>query len=200
MSEPILILACGALVRELAALRQLNGWTNVAIRGLPQRLHAAPQQIAGAVRAAVAEQRRSYSRIFVAYADCGTRGALDLALDELGVERLPGAHCYEVLSGRAEFERLAADEPGSFYLTDFLARHFERLVVAPLGLDRRPELLPLYFANYRRVVFLSQSGSAELRGLAQAHAARLGLEFAERRTGLEPLRRALAALPLAAAT
>ena len=194
MAESVLILACGALARELAAIRRLNGWDDVRILGLPQRLHAVPAEIPGAVREVLERERVRHSRIFVAYADCGTLGELDRVIADYGAERLPGAHCYAAYCGEAEFARLAAEQPGSFYLTDFLVRHFERLVVHGLGLDRRPELLPHYFGHYRRVVYLSQSGSAALRERARAYAARLGLGFVERPTGLAALEHALGPL------
>jgi hypothetical protein len=191
MAATVLIIACGALARELVALQRLNRWTRVRIRGLPHRLHNTPHRIAGAVRAAIERDRDRYTQIFVAYADCGTWGELDRVLDEFGIERLPGTHCYEFLSGSDTFGRLVDEEPGTFYLTDFLARNFERVVRKGLGLDRHPELLPQYFGRYRRLVFLTQSGSAELRDLARAHAGYLGLEYVERYTGLAPLNRAL---------
>jgi hypothetical protein len=115
--------------------------------------------------------------VFVAYADCGTGGLLDRALEGTGVERIPGAHCYEFFAGSGVFHDLAAEEPGSFYLTDFLVRHFERLVVRGLGLDRNPGLLPAYFGNYRRVVYLAQTDDPELQALARDHARYLGLEY-----------------------
>ena len=130
----------------------------------------------------------------MAYADCGTGGLLDKVLQEEKVERLPGAHCYEFFAGSAEFAQMADAEPGTFFLTDFLATHFERLIMHGLGIDRHPELLPIYFGNYRRLVYLAQLESPEKRQAAEAAAQRLGLEFEYRFTaygGLEHgLRRA----------
>ena len=143
------------------------------------------------MRAAIEEYRADYEHMFVAYADCGTGGALDKMLDEFGIERLSGAHCYEFYAGAAEFAALADEEPGTFYLTDFLARHFDRLVKEGLGLDRHPELKSTYFGNYRRLVYLSQSASAELEQAAREHADYLGLEYDHRHTGLEPVGRNL---------
>ena len=122
-----------------------------------------------------------------AYADCGTGGTLDRVLKEYGVERLPGAHCYDFYAGTQEFRRMAEEEIGTFYLTDFLTRHFDRLVKKGLGLDRHPQLMPQYFCNYRRVMYLGQSDSPELEQMARTHAEYLGLEFAAHRTGLAPL-------------
>jgi hypothetical protein len=198
-----LVIACGALARELAALRALNGWSDLAVRCLPAELHNRPERIAAAVRAAIAQARGRYAQIFVAYADCGTAGTLDAVLAEERVARLAGAHCYEVLAGAGPFAALAEAEPGTFYLTDFLARHFDRLVIGTLGIDRHPELAQTYFAHYRRLVYLRQTdepgAAAELRERARRAAERLGLAFDERRTGVEELGRALSHwLPLQA--
>jgi hypothetical protein len=131
------------------------------------------------------ETANRYLATFVAYADCGTGGKLDLVLKEFGVERLPGAHCYEFFVGAKRFAALHDEELGTFYLTDFLVRHFDRLVVQALGLDRHPELMSQYFGNYRRVVHLGQVRSEELSAKARACAERLGLEFESHFTGLE---------------
>src|SRR5215470_15904088 len=146
-----LVIACGALAREIAALRRANGWSALDVRCLPAELHNHPERIAPAVRAEVHKQRARYAEILVAYGDCGTRGELDAVLKEEGVERLPGAHCYEFFATPAVFAQLADAEPGTFYLTDFLLRHFERLVVRSLGLDRHPELRQEYFRHYKKL-------------------------------------------------
>jgi len=135
------------------------------------------------VRAKLRAAAGRFDRVFVAYADCGTGGMLDQVLAEEGVERLPGAHCYEFYGGSAVFHALADAEPGTFYLTDFLVRHFERLVVGELGLDRHPELAEMYFGNYRKLVYMSQLDDPGLLEKARAAAARLGLEFEHLRTG-----------------
>ena len=183
-----LVIGCGALARELAALTApLPG---VDVTCLPPILHNRPERIADAVRAKVREARADgrYDHVFVAYADCGTGGGLDRALaDEGGVERLPGAHCYEFYAGAAAFAALADEEPATFYLTDFLARNFDRLVIRGLGIDRHPELEPIYFGNYRRLVYLSQTEDDALLEQARAAAARLGLAFEHRHTGLGDL-------------
>ncbi|MGH8289545.1 MAG: DUF1638 domain-containing protein [Steroidobacteraceae bacterium] len=182
-----LIIACGALAREIAALRRANGWTSVDICCLPPELHNRPERIAPAVREKIRAHRGEYRSIFVAYGDCGTGGRLDAVLREEGVERLPGAHCYEFLTGAAAFAELAEAEPGTFYLTDFLTRHFERLVARELGLDRHPQLVQEYFRNYRKVIYLAQTRSAALLERARQIASSLGLAFEHRHTGLGEL-------------
>ena len=184
MADKVLLIACGALARELVALSRENQWQHLKIQCLPAELHNSPQKIPAAVTATIDRYREEYRHIFVAYADCGTGGLLDKALAEYGIERLPGAHCYEFYAGEAVFEELSRAEPGTFYLTDFLVRHFDRLVVSGLGLDRHPELKCEYFTNYRRVVFLAQTRSAELARLARSHADFLGLDYLEHYTGL----------------
>lgn len=183
----VLVIACGALAKEVVELKRLNNWSHMHIQCLPADLHNRPERIPGAVRAEIEKSRAAFEHIFVAYADCGTGGLLDKVLAEDGIERLAGAHCYEFYSGEAEFAALADEEPGTFYLTDFLARHFNRLVKDGLGLDRHPELLDSYFGNYRRLVYLSQTESPELEQAAREHAIYLGLEFEHQHTGLAPV-------------
>lgn len=178
-----LVLACGAIAREVLAVVRLNGWTNVTVRCLPAKLHSRPETIAPAVDAKLSELDGRYERVFVAYADCGTSGALDEVLARHGAERLAGAHCYELFAGPGTWDDLQREEPGTFYLTDFLTRHFDALVVRGLGLDRYPELLGDVFANYRRVVYLAQTDDPALRGRATAAADRLGLPLEVRLTG-----------------
>jgi hypothetical protein len=188
-----LVIACGALAREIAALRRANGWTALDVVCLPPELHNRPERIAGAVREKIRAHRDDYAEIFVAYGDCGTRGALDAVLREEGVERIAGAHCYEFFATPSVFSALADAEPGTFYLTDFLLRHFERLVIRGLGIDRHPELLPVYFGNYRRLVYLAQASRAESADQARAIAARLGLEYRFQSTGYGGLEQGLTA-------
>jgi hypothetical protein len=190
----ILIIACGALAHEIAALRRANEWTDVQVQCLPPELHNRPERIVPAVREQIRAQRSQYDTIFVAYADCGTGGMLDVLLREEGVERLPGAHCYEFFAGPAVFAALQDAEPGTFYLTDFLLRHFERLVTRGLGLDRHPELAVEYFRHYRKLVYLAQSPAADARGQARQIAGRMGLEFEYRVTGYGELGSRLSAL------
>ncbi len=185
MSEPraTLVIACGALAREIVALKRSNGWNSLDVTCLPAELHNRPASIPERVRGAIREHRGSYRRIFVAYADCGTGGRLDSVLAEEGVERLPGAHCYEIFATAALFNALSDAEPGTFYLTDFLLRHFDRLVTEGLGLDRHPELAQEYFRNYRKLVYLAQTRGDDAVSAARAIAARMNLEFECRFTG-----------------
>ena len=189
--DSTLVLACGAIARELEALRRAGPLAHVTLRCLDAALHNRPERIAPAVDEAIRKHSGSFARIFVAYADCGTGGELDRVLDAHGVERLPGAHCYEFLAGTEVFTALADDEPGTFYLTDFLVRHFDRLVRQGLGLDRHPELMPVYFGNYRRLIYLAQTEDAALDEAARAAAEWMGLAFERHATGLAPLHDAL---------
>jgi hypothetical protein len=195
-SEPsaprVLIVGCGALANELVALTR--DLPNVDITCLPATLHNRPGGIPGAVRDRIRRRRAAYDRVFVAYADCGTGGLLDHVIEEEGVERLAGAHCYEFYAGREAFEQLSAEEPGTFYLTDFLARNFDRLVVQALGLDRHPELRDAYFGNYRRLVYLAQADDPALVRAARRAARRLGLTFELRHTGYGELATTIAAV------
>mgnify|MGYP006285495817 CR=1 FL=1 len=187
-----LIIACGALSHEIVALIRAHGWDNFRVQCLPAELHNRPGEIPGAVRAKIRELACAYDHVFVAYADCGTGGKLDEVLAEEGVERLPGAHCYEFFAGSEAFAALSEEEPGTFYLTDFLARHFDRLIVRGMGLDRHPQLLPMMFGNYRRLVYLAQRVDPELEQRARAAAERLGLDYEYRYTGYGDLERSLA--------
>ena len=179
----VLVLACGAIAREVLAVIELNGWTHVTVRCLPGKLHSTPAKIAPAVDAKLGELTDEYERVFVAYADCGTAGALDEVLETHGVERLPGAHCYGFFAGNDVWQQLHDDEPATFYLTDFLARHFDSLVVKGLKLDRHPELKDQIFGNYKRVLYLAQTDDPALTERARAAAEYLGVEFERRRTG-----------------
>jgi hypothetical protein len=190
----ILLIACGALGREIAALRRANGWQSVDVRCLPAQLHNRPERIAPAVREEIRAHRDRYREIFVVYADCGTRGALDAVLREEGVERLPGAHCYEFLATPKVFAELSEAEPGTFYLTDFLLRHFDRLVTRSLGLDRHPELAAEYFRHYKKLVYLSQSETPGAIERARRIADSFGFAFEYRYTGYGDLGTHLAAV------
>lgn len=177
MSERVLIIACGALAREIVALKRRFDWHHLDMQCIDARLHNRPALIPERVRQEIRDNKKRYDRIFVAYADCGTGGLLDRVLADEQVERLPGAHCYQFLAGVDRFEALADSVPGTFYLTDFLARHFDKLVMGPLKLDSHPELRDAYFGNYTRLVYLSQTIDAGLRQRAEQAARRLGLPF-----------------------
>jgi hypothetical protein len=187
--ERTAVVACGALALHVRAIAARRGWP-VDVHPLPPALHNRPERIAPEVARRLSLLRASYDRVAVAFADCGTRGALDEALAGTGVERLRGDTCYDVLS-RDEVQRAMAEEPGTYFLTDFLVRTFERSVVRPLGLDRHPELRDAYFAHYRRVVWLGQRPTPKLRRAAHAAAQRLGLPLEERHVGESGLERQL---------
>jgi hypothetical protein len=194
-TDRTLVIGCGALGRELAALTRGAGLAGVRVTCLPATLHNRPERIPDAVRERIRRARAiGWSTVFVAYADCGTGGALDRLLAAEGVERLEGAHCYEVYAGRAAFAALADAEPGTFYLTDFLARNFDRLVIRGLGLDRHPELHGDYFGNYRRLVYLAQTDDEALDRAAHRAARRLGLDYERRLVGYGELGRVIAGL------
>jgi hypothetical protein len=189
--QGLLIIACGALAHEITALKRANGWTHVDVKCLPAELHNRPERIPAAVRALIQSSRCHYRSMFVAYADCGTGGLLDAVLEEQGVERIPGAHCYEFFAGSKVFAALAEAELGTFYLTDFLLRHFDRLVIRGLGLDEHPELFPSYFGHYRKLVYLGQAPKPDAIEEGRAIAARMGLAYEYRQTGYGTLETAL---------
>lgn len=174
-------IACGALVRELRAIIDANGW-DVDILGVPALLHNRPERIPGAVRARIREAVEQYERVTVVYGDCGTGGLLDAALAEEGVSRIAGPHCYEMYAGE-DFEELSRAEQGAFFLTDFLVREFDGIVIRGLGLDRFPQLRDDYFGNYQRAVYLAQQDSPALRAKAAEAAAQLRLPLEVRFTG-----------------
>ncbi len=182
-----LVIACGALAREIVALVRLNGWEHLTVACLPAKLHNRPQLIPEAVRAKIRANRGAYERILVAYADCGTGGLLDAVIEAEGAERIAGPHCYAFYRGVDAFLAEAEADPCRFYLTDYLVRHFERLVIAGLGLDRHPELRDSYFGNYTTLVYLAQSDDGMLRRKAEQAAAALGLAYEHRATGFGEL-------------
>jgi hypothetical protein len=180
----VLVIACGALAREITALKRLNHWGPLTVTCLAPELHNRPERITSEVLTAISDgHAQGFEKIFVGYADCGTGGELDRALAPLGIERLPGAHCYEFYAGASQFADLHEDQPGTFYLTDFLVRHFDRLVLESLGLDRYPQLAAEYFRHYTRVVYLRQVADAGLDDRAAQAAAALGLPLTVVDTG-----------------
>ena len=189
--KPIEVVACGALaghIREIAARR---GWP-VKVRPVAAALHNRPQQIKGHAERMLATPETPRSRAVLAYADCGTYGALDKLAAQAGVSRLPGLHCYDLYAGQARIEQLFEEEPGTYLLTDYLIRSFTRAVIEPLGLDRHPELWPDYFAHYRRLVWLAQRATPELEEEAARIAGRFNLPLTRIDTGTRGLEAALA--------
>jgi len=178
-----LAIACGALAREIVALSR-GPLAGLDVTCLPAELHNRPERIPAAIRRKIRENRARYDEIVVLYGDCGTGGALDLMLAEEGVTRVAGPHCYALYAGAEAIAAMMEEEPGSFFVTDFLARHFDRLVIRGLGLDRFPDLRNDYFRRYKRLVYLAQSEDPGLTARAEAAAARLGLAFERRYTGL----------------
>ena len=189
----ILLVACGALAREILDLKAANNWTHLDLTCLPAKYHLYPEKITDAVRDAVAKHRDAYDDIFVVYADCGTGGLLHAACADMGVQMIAGPHCYSFFEGN---DRFAAheDEITAFYLTDFLVRQFDAFIMKPMGLDRHPELRDMYFGNYEKLVYQAQTKDEELVEKAKACAAKLNLEFEYRYTGYGDLAKALKAL------
>jgi hypothetical protein len=189
----VLLIACGALAREIVDLIEMNQWQAFDVACLPAKWHNTPQLIAPGVAAKIRESKARYRKIFVLYGDCGTGGDLDRVLEAEGVERIEGPHCYAFFSGNPDFAARAEHEITAFYLTDYLARHFDKLIWHGLGLDAHPELLPLYFGNYEKVVFLAQTRNEDLARRAMAAAEKLGLTYEYRFTGYGELADVLAA-------
>ncbi len=179
----ILLLACGALAREILDLKTRNGWDHMDLTCLPAILHVHPEKITQAVEDAIAKHREQYDQVFVVYADCGTGGLLQQACDRLGVEMVKGPHCYSFFEGNEAFAAQGEDETTAFYLTDFLARQFDAFVWKPLGLDRHPQLRDMYFGNYTKLVYQAQTDDPALTARAQECAERMGLDFERRLTG-----------------
>lgn len=178
------IIACGALAKELLALKHLNQWQRMNISCLPAKYHNTPGLIPDAVEKKILQIKSTGSgKIFVAYGDCGTGGRLDEVLNLYGIERLPGAHCYQFFAGQEAFNELQEEEIGSFYLTDFIAQQFDSYVWKSLGIDKHPQLLEVYFSNYKRLVFLAQTENKALTELAKNCASRLNLKFKRIFTG-----------------
>ncbi|MEE9588224.1 MAG: DUF1638 domain-containing protein [Hyphomicrobiaceae bacterium] len=184
----VLLIACGALAREIIQLIELNNWQHLDVACLPAKLHNTPDQIPEAVREKIRTNRDKYNRIYVLYADCGTGGLLDKVLEEEGdVERIPGPHCYSFFAGNDVFEARAEDDMRAFFLTDYLCRHFDKLVWEGFGLDRHPDMPAFVFGNYEKVVFLAQTKDEALERQAAEIAHRLGLAYEYRFTGMGDL-------------
>jgi Protein of unknown function (DUF1638) len=189
-SPKTMVIACAALTKELRSVLAPFG-DAIHVEYLPAPLHNRPERIPDAIVGVLDAKAHLFERVVVAYGDCGTGGLLDAVLMERGISRLPGAHCYEFFAGTEVFGPLAEEELGTFFLTDYLTKHFDALIISGLGIDRHPELRDMYFGNYVRVVLLSQSEDPVVVQLARAAAERIGLAFAHRPTGLEPFRQYL---------
>tara|TARA_B100001250_G_scaffold269494_1_gene232549 strand:+ start:905 stop:1531 length:627 start_codon:yes stop_codon:yes gene_type:complete len=184
-----LIIACGALARELSEVVSINNLKHIEVECLPASYHNSPDKIPAALEERILKHSADYEQIFVGYADCGTGGKVDKVCEKFGLKRLSGSHCYEFFAGRENFANIQENNIGSFYLTDFLVRHFERLVIKALWIDTHPELLNEYFGNYTQVVYLAQTDDPKLEELAREAAKKLGLELVIKKTGygdLEP--------------
>lgn len=195
-----LVIGCGAIAHELVAVFKANDWTHISVQCLPAEWHNTPDKIVPALREKIDAEKPNYDKIFIAYGDCGTGGRLDAMLDEPeyhGIKRLDGDHCYAFFSGLDEFLKISNDDIGTFYLTDYLAQNFDRLILQDLGIKDHPELLPLYFGNYNRLVYLSQQSTAALIEKAKAAATALNLSFEHIHTGLEKFDNALSEIRVA---
>lgn len=176
-----LFIACGALAKETREIIDKHGW-QVELKALPALHHMTPLKITRDLDAMLAEIRHQFERVIVVYGECGATG-IDEVLAKHNVVRVSGPHCYEMYAGAVQFAQLMADEPGTFFLTDWLLRAYEKAVLRGLGLDRHPELAPLYFGNYQKLVYLSQSPSEKLLQKARAVADSMGWEFEHRQVG-----------------
>lgn len=178
-----LVICCGALAREVVGIIEANEWRHMKVECLPAKLHNDPERLPAGVRAKIQAGRGRYDRFLVLYGDCGTGGRMDQVIAEEGAEGISGAHCYEIFAGSSVFAGIIDEEPGCFFLTDFLARHFDKLVYQGLGLDRFASLREVYFGRYKKLVYLAQTENPELRERAEKAADTLGLEFEVRFTG-----------------
>ena len=185
--KEILIIGCGAIAHEVREIIELNNWDNVRLLCLNADLHNTPKILPKKIKEAIDTNLNDYSKIFLAYADCGTGGLIDLILKDYDIERLDGAHCYEFYSGSSVFKELSEKEIGTFYLTDFLVKNFDRLVVDGLGIQKYPALKEDYFKNYKNVVYLAQKQDNVLESKARECADYLNLEFSVLFTGLNNL-------------
>lgn len=187
------IVACGAIATHIAAIQDKHG-LDIAIYPLPPLLHNSPEKIAGEVDRLLSEIEGDFERCFVAYADCGTYGALDAVVAKHQVSRLGGNHCYDIFAGQKEIEQIMEITPGTYFLTDFLAKSFHRSVIVELGLDKRPELRDDYFKNYQQVMWLAQTPTPELEQSARDAAASIGLPLVIRVVGEDGLTKEILSL------
>ena len=188
----MLVIGCGMIAREVLAIRERMGLDHIELTCLPADFHFHPDRIAPAMEKAIEKAKgEGYRHIFAGYADCGTGGLLDNVLERHGVERLAGPHCFAFYQGLGAFEAIGDDDMTSFYMTDFLCRHFETFFIKPLGIDRYPQLIADYFGNYRKLVYLAQTDDPSLDKVAEAAAVLLGLAYERRSTGYGDLTPAL---------
>ena len=186
----VLLIACGALAHEILAVKRMNGWDHMVLQCLPAKYHLYPEKIVDAVEETVRRSRHTFENIFVVYADCGTGGLLEAKCKELGIEMVPGPHCYSFFEGNEAFAE-HDDEITAFYLTDFLVKQFDAFVWKPMGLDKHPELRDMMFGNYTKLVYQAQTKNSELEQKAQQCAERLGLAYEYRFTGYGDLAKEL---------
>ena len=201
LTKSTLIIGCGAIAHELLAVFKANNWSHIEVQCLPAEWHNTPDKIVPAIRTKLDTERSRFKSIFIAYGDCGTGGRLDALLDEpenQGINRLDGDHCYAFFTGTDKFEQIANDDPGTFYLTDYLAANFDRLILGELGINDHPELLPMYFGNYNRLVYLSQQDNETMIDRAKQAASALNLSFEHIHTGLETFDNALSGVRIVA--
>ncbi len=179
-----LLIACGALAHEIIALNRINQWECFTVECIPAKIHWTPEKIPNAIRAKIRASRARFEKIYVVFGDCGTAGALDSVLEEEKVERIAGPHCFSFMAGNEHFAALAeGDGVSAFYLTDFMVKHFDKFFWEGLWLDRHPELLPMYFGNYKKVIYTAQVKDALLEDEARVIAQRLHLDYEYRFTG-----------------
>ena len=189
------VIACGMIAREILAVNAQLGREHIDLKCLPANFHHHPERIAPAMDHAIKEARaEGFEQIFVGYADCGTGGELDRVCEKHGVERIEGPHCFSFYLGNDVFEQAGDAHLTTFFITDFLARHFDTFMKKPLGLDRHPELRELYFAHYTTALYLAQTDDPELDKRAREAAEFLGLEYKRQFTGYGDLTPALAQL------
>lgn len=192
--EPVRVIACGMIAREVLAIREQFGLNHLQLTCLPAEYHHYPDKIAPSVDQAIQKAKsEGVTNIFIGYADCGTGGLLDRVCEKHGVERIAGPHCFSFYAGNDLFAAQWDDDMTSFFMTDFLARHFDAFMVKPLGLDRHPELRDIYFGNYKKMVYMAQTDNPELSIKAEKAAEFLGLAYERRLTGYGDLVPALRA-------
>jgi hypothetical protein len=193
IADRLLVIGCGMIAREVLAIKEQLGLDHLDLTCLPAEYHFYPDRIAPAMDKAIVKARaEGYRNIFVGYADCGTGGLLDTVCEKHGVQRMEGPHCFAFYQGREAYRKVADDDMMSFYMTDFLCRQFDAFFMKPLGLDRHPELIPVYFGNYEKLIYLAQTDDPELDKVAESAAKLLGLAYERRPTGYGDLTAGLA--------